>query len=159
MELADENGSPQHTTYEQLDEAQQAATLLKFAKRGQPMKAFHAINSLGLALTSDCTRDTVHKLLGSTLPSAEVPPEATEWRSVMLDHSFESAPLIGLSKSLLRMKRNKAFDHHGWTAESARILLGDARAWQCCENWLTHLAAAECNEKVLTCLHSCKCVP
>eukprot|EP00971_Amphidinium_carterae_P025748 508045-Amphidinium_carterae.3 len=56
----------------------------------------------------------------------------------MLDHSFESAPLTGLSKSLLCMKRNKAFDHHGWTVESARILLGDARVWQCIENWLTH---------------------
>eukprot|EP00971_Amphidinium_carterae_P286757 5693333-Amphidinium_carterae.1 len=57
------------------------------------------------------------------------------------------------------MKRNKAFDHHGWTAESARVLLGDARVWQCIENWLTHLAAMECNESVLRTLHSCKCVP
>eukprot|EP00971_Amphidinium_carterae_P023548 464645-Amphidinium_carterae.1 len=55
------------------------------------MKAFHAIQSLGLAPPNDSTRNTVHKLLGSTLPSAEVPPKATEWRSVMLDNSFESA--------------------------------------------------------------------
>eukprot|EP00971_Amphidinium_carterae_P311854 6198854-Amphidinium_carterae.1 len=123
------------------------------------MKAFHAIQSLGLAPPDDSTRATVHKLLGSTLPSADVPPEDTEWRTVMLDNSFESAPLTGLSKSLLRMKRNKAFDHHGWTAESARVLLGDARVWQCIENWLTHLAAVECNESILQVLHSCKCVP
>eukprot|EP00971_Amphidinium_carterae_P294064 5838792-Amphidinium_carterae.1 len=77
----------------------------------------------------------------------------------MLDHSFEAAPLAGLSQSLLRMKRNKAFDHHGWTVESARVLLSDARLWQCIENWLAFLAAMECNERALTSLHSCKCVP
>eukprot|EP00971_Amphidinium_carterae_P204815 4064841-Amphidinium_carterae.1 len=127
MALASAQESSASADYEQLDEAQQAATLLRFAKRGQPMKAFHAIQSLGLAPNNDSTRHTVHKLLGSTLPADEVSPEATEWRTVMLDHSFEAAPLAGLSQSLLRMKRNKAFDHHGWTVESARVLLSDAR--------------------------------
>eukprot|EP00971_Amphidinium_carterae_P187481 3721028-Amphidinium_carterae.1 len=49
MELANPSEQPAFTSYEQMDEAQQAAALLKFAKRGQPMRAFHAISSLGLA--------------------------------------------------------------------------------------------------------------
>eukprot|EP00971_Amphidinium_carterae_P205215 4072654-Amphidinium_carterae.1 len=142
-----------------MDEAQQAAALLKFAKRGQPMKAFHAISSLRLAPLNDATRQTVHKLLGSTTPIDNVPPEHSGWQGIMHDHSFDSAPLAGLDKSLLKMKRNKAFDHHGWTAESARIFLSDARVWHYMEAWLTHLAATECNMRSLTSLHSWKCVP
>eukprot|EP00971_Amphidinium_carterae_P221588 4398562-Amphidinium_carterae.1 len=150
--------SPASTSYEKLDERPPAA-LLKFAKRGQPMRAFHAISSLGLATTNDATRNTVHKLLGSTLLTVDVPPEVTEWCTVMHDHSFESATLAGLAKSLLRMKRNKTFDHHGWTAESARILLANARVWQCAENWLTLLQqnATRARSPAYTLAIACRC--
>eukprot|EP00971_Amphidinium_carterae_P023296 459541-Amphidinium_carterae.1 len=84
MALASAQESSASADYEQLDEAQQAATLLRFAKRGQPMKAFHAIQSLGLAPNNDSTRHTVHKLLGSTLPRSETKPLTTtagRWRA------------------------------------------------------------------------------
>eukprot|EP00971_Amphidinium_carterae_P324887 6454888-Amphidinium_carterae.1 len=97
-------------------EAAQAAEMLRFAKRGQPMRAFHSIGSPGIMKPDEHTVNTLADLLGC---KDLAHPQA--WLNHLEDHSVPARLLPGLDKAVLRLKRGKSTDQHGWSAEAARI--------------------------------------
>eukprot|EP00971_Amphidinium_carterae_P161860 3208733-Amphidinium_carterae.1 len=128
--------------------------MLCFAKRGQPMRAFHSIGSPGIKKPDEHTVNTLTNLLGCK--DLEHPQA---WLHHLEDHSVPARLLPGLDKAILRLKRGKSTDQHGWSAEAARILLVDPLLWQAMQRWLSHLALQETCVPLLHALHSCKCIP
>eukprot|EP00971_Amphidinium_carterae_P082612 1634162-Amphidinium_carterae.2 len=82
------------------------------------MRAFHAINSLGIVEPNAENVDKLATFLGAT---ASPPHDA--WDTQMAERSNPPSLLHGLDKSILRRKRGKSTDQYGWTAEAARALL------------------------------------
>eukprot|EP00971_Amphidinium_carterae_P100238 1982456-Amphidinium_carterae.2 len=90
--------------------------MLRFAKRGQPMRAFHAISSPGIVAPTDANVQKLADLLG-----AAAHPQQATWAAQMTERSTPSRLMSGLDKTILRLKRGKSTDQHGWSAEAARI--------------------------------------
>eukprot|EP00971_Amphidinium_carterae_P133677 2647661-Amphidinium_carterae.1 len=85
--------------------------------KGQPMRVYQAV---GLAEPTPSNRHLVTELLEASTQSSQ-----HDWQQTMTDRTRGPAHLAGIAKTVMRIKRFKTFDQHGWTAETARALLSD----------------------------------